>query len=210
MLNATMAIAVIILNGRIQVIELALATKTVASTCHASALLPFYERKEVVKTFIMCTDEEENTNIMGKDSCSYRFQPLFAKYCKEVYNAKVVFVSFLRHQHAKGQMFEPMKADGFDVMQFKLDSVTANSIIILLKPKEILQICMYGISGATGSNKTEQFHWTISHAVGRSRISDKDGSRQFDEQRLAGRQRHQLNEYTHRIVHRCFRVLSPL
>ena len=52
----------------LQVIELAVATKTVGSTCHASALAPYYEQKKVVKTFIMCTDEEENTNYHLKES----------------------------------------------------------------------------------------------------------------------------------------------
>ena len=49
-------------------IELAVATKTVGCTCHASALAPYYEQKKVVKTFIMCTDEEENANYHLKES----------------------------------------------------------------------------------------------------------------------------------------------
>ena len=41
-------------------IELAVATETVPGTCPASALAPYYKQKKVVKTFIICTDEEEN------------------------------------------------------------------------------------------------------------------------------------------------------
>ena len=34
-------------------------------TSPAASLWPFYERKEVVKTFIIVTDEEENTDCHG-------------------------------------------------------------------------------------------------------------------------------------------------
>ena len=44
----------------LQAIELAVATETEGGTCPASALAPYYKRKKVVKTFIICTDEEEN------------------------------------------------------------------------------------------------------------------------------------------------------
>jgi hypothetical protein len=33
--------------------------KANGGTCPAAALLPFYQRKEVVKTFVVVTDEEE-------------------------------------------------------------------------------------------------------------------------------------------------------
>ncbi len=50
----------------LQVIELAIETRTVGSTCHASALWPYYEKRKIVKTFIICTDEEENANYKPK------------------------------------------------------------------------------------------------------------------------------------------------
>ena len=49
-------------------IELAVTTRASGCTCHASALAPYYEQKKVVKTFIICTDEEENTNYHIKES----------------------------------------------------------------------------------------------------------------------------------------------
>jgi hypothetical protein len=42
-----------------------------------------------------------------------------------VYPARLVFISFLHSQHAKGQMVEPLRAAGYDVVQFKLDRVCA-------------------------------------------------------------------------------------
>lgn len=101
--------------------ELATTVKTVASTCHASALWPYYKKKQVVKTFIVTTDEEENANYDGDNGESYNFRSLFKLYHKEVYPSRLVFVSFLHSQHAEGQMVGPLKQDGYDVLQFKLD-----------------------------------------------------------------------------------------
>ena len=42
-----------------EVINLAMEIKAGGGTCPAAALLPFYNRKEVVKTFVIVTDEEE-------------------------------------------------------------------------------------------------------------------------------------------------------
>lgn len=68
----------------------------------------------------MTTDEEENADHNG-DGVNYKFRALFKKYHDEIYPSRLVFVSFLHSQHAKGQMVEEMKDDGFDVIQFKLD-----------------------------------------------------------------------------------------
>lgn len=51
----------------------------------------------------------------------FRFSGLFQKYCDEVYPARLVFVSFLRHQHAQGQMVSELKGLGFDPLQFQLE-----------------------------------------------------------------------------------------
>lgn len=48
-----------------QALEMAMTIKTQGSTAPAASLYPFYERKEVVKTFIVVTDEEENTSFKG-------------------------------------------------------------------------------------------------------------------------------------------------
>ena len=44
----------------VQVLEMAVRIQTRGSTIPAASLMPFYEKKEVVKTFIVVTDEEEN------------------------------------------------------------------------------------------------------------------------------------------------------
>lgn len=100
-----------------QALEMAMTIKTQGSTAPAASLYPFYERKEVVKTFIVVTDEEENTSFKGDF-----FTSLFKKYQTEVYPAKLVFVSFLHTQHAEGNMVSKLAREGISVLQFKLDS----------------------------------------------------------------------------------------
>ena len=46
-------------------LKLAVTTTTRGATAPAASLWPFYERKEIVKTFIVVTDEEENTSCNG-------------------------------------------------------------------------------------------------------------------------------------------------
>ncbi|ESO89374.1 hypothetical protein LOTGIDRAFT_229223 [Lottia gigantea] len=99
-----------------QVLQLAVETVAGGGTTPAASLLPFYEKKEAIKTFIMVTDEEENGKANNMNFCE-----LYTKYYKEVYPAKLVFVSFLRGQHAKGQMVTQLQTAGFDPLQFKLD-----------------------------------------------------------------------------------------
>ena len=41
-------------------LQLAVDTKLGGGTSPVNSLLPFYEKKEIVKTFIIVTDEEEN------------------------------------------------------------------------------------------------------------------------------------------------------
>ena len=51
----------------------------------------------------------------------FSFDALYKKYHDEVHPARLVFVSFLRHQHSKGHMVSKLQAKGFNPMQFKLD-----------------------------------------------------------------------------------------
>eukprot|EP00057_Strongylocentrotus_purpuratus_P018892 XP_011673366.1 PREDICTED: uncharacterized protein LOC579550 isoform X1 [Strongylocentrotus purpuratus] len=98
-----------------EILKMASTLKTHGSTAPAASLWPYYECKEVIKTFVVVTDEEENC-----DNNGYRFQALFKKYREEVYSdAKLVFISFLRSQHAPGQMVSLLTADGIHPMQFK-------------------------------------------------------------------------------------------
>ena len=48
-----------------QVLQLAVDTRAGGGTTPAASLWPFYEKKEVVKTFIVVTDEEENGQCHG-------------------------------------------------------------------------------------------------------------------------------------------------
>lgn len=50
----------------------------------------------------------------------FRFAELFDKYYKEVFPARLVFVSFLP-QHSEGQMVRALKDKGYSPLQFKLD-----------------------------------------------------------------------------------------
>ena len=99
-----------------QVLDMAVTVRATGSTAPAASLYPFYERKEVVKTFVIVTDEEENTACKG-----FKFHDLYKKYCEDVYNARMVFVSFLRNQHSEGQMVREFNQKGTPVMQFKFD-----------------------------------------------------------------------------------------
>ncbi|XP_071114112.1 uncharacterized protein [Haliotis cracherodii] len=99
-----------------EVLELAVTTTAGGGTTPAASLWPFYEKKEVVKTFIMVTDEEENGKVQNMN-----FAELYKKYHDEVFPAKLVFVSFLRSQHAKGQMVTGLQELGFHPLQFQLE-----------------------------------------------------------------------------------------
>ncbi|UJR17801.1 hypothetical protein I4U23_004700 [Adineta vaga] len=104
------------------VLTLALTTNVGGGTANAAALLPYYLEKEIVKTFIMVTDEEENESIELNDGTKTRFFKLFLKYREEVYPAKLVFISFLAHQHDLGQMYKQfLEANVPDVTQFKFN-----------------------------------------------------------------------------------------
>ena len=100
------------------VLTLALTTSASGGTANAAGLVPYYESKEVIKTFVMVTDEEENVDAQLADGTSTRFFDLFMKYRTEVYPAKLVFISFVAQQHDEGQMYTQFKnADVPDVIQ---------------------------------------------------------------------------------------------
>ncbi|XP_022103530.1 uncharacterized protein LOC110986179 [Acanthaster planci] len=119
-----------------EVLHLATTMTAVGGTAPAASLYPYYEAKKVVKTFIVVTDEEENDPIIINYMPKY-FADLFEKYHKEVYPAKLVFVSFLKQQHSTGKMVQKLQAKGFRPLQFRLDEqrpdlVKLNNLLGLL------------------------------------------------------------------------------
>ena len=97
-------------------------TRASGSTAPAASLVPYYDARQVVKTFIIVTDEEENTDAHTADKRSWRFYDLFMAYRRDVYPASLIFVSFLHSQHTRGQMYERFERDAVsDVVQFKFD-----------------------------------------------------------------------------------------
>lgn len=146
-------------------LDQAVAVSADGGTTPAVSLMPFYERKEKVETFIIVTDEEENgrcknmwsvgvkttfpqfpsivataadsfcwarfcafsvfvfeqfvTFLMCTSHYFHRFSELYDKYHKEVHPARLVFVSFLRAQHAAGQMVSSLNRLGYKPLQFK-------------------------------------------------------------------------------------------
>ncbi|CAF4315861.1 unnamed protein product, partial [Rotaria sordida] len=92
------------------VLTLALTTTAGGGTANAAGLVSYYDNKDVIKTFVMVTDEEENADARIADGTSTRFFDLFMKYRAEIYPAKLVFISFLSHQHARGQMYSEFQS----------------------------------------------------------------------------------------------------
>jgi hypothetical protein len=96
------------------------------STAPAASLKPYLDAKEEVHTFIVVTDEIENTSADGKwiGNRDEWFAPLFKRYREEVYPAKLVFVSFLPDRR-DGPMVSALKAAipeiDSDITQFLLD-----------------------------------------------------------------------------------------
>ncbi|XP_062581913.1 uncharacterized protein LOC134243699 [Saccostrea cucullata] len=100
-----------------EVCNLAMEIKAEGGTCPAAALLPFYQRKEVVKTFVIVTDEEE---VEREPATNMHFAEMFKQYHDEVYPARLLFVSFLS-KNCGSKMVEPLQNLGITPIQFKFD-----------------------------------------------------------------------------------------
>jgi len=100
-----------------EVLKVATETKATGLTAPACALTDYYKNKKVVKFFIVVTDEIENEKYQGQ-----YFPTLFQKYHKEVYPAKIVFVSFLSTPTEKGRMVQALENMGIPPLQFRLDT----------------------------------------------------------------------------------------
>lgn len=91
------------------------ATKAEGTTSPAAALWPSLKRRDLVRTFVVVTDEEENTQCQAM-----HFDAMFAKYQAECFPARVVFVSFIR-QGARGQMTAALDLRKLPYQQLRLD-----------------------------------------------------------------------------------------
>lgn len=70
--------------------------KASGCTSPAAPLYTYYVNKIIVKTFIIVTDEEENTPVKVGFK-NMRFAELFTLYRKDIYPAKLIFISLLRN-----------------------------------------------------------------------------------------------------------------
>lgn len=131
------------------VLSLAMVTRADGGTANAAGLVPYYDAKEVIKTFVMVTDEEENADGNLADGSRMRFYELFMKYRSEVYPAKLVFISFLSHQHAQGQMYSVFVANNVpDVLQFKFNRARPD----LTKIDNLIGLLSTGVDNSTINN----------------------------------------------------------
>lgn len=129
----------------------AFARKMTASQCTspASSLNYFYTRKEEVKTFIIVTDEEENTSINGRSLWSSygkkvdqdtMFAGLYHKYAKEIYPARLIFISFTSPQKdgdmvtsLKREIGEKKVAEFVEVYKFNVNDPDLNKLDTVLE-----------------------------------------------------------------------------
>lgn len=99
-----------------EAVEFASTMRAERSTAPAASLQYYYEQRKVVKTFIIVTDEGENTpcGVTMSWSCANHltqegyFAKLYQKYCQEIYPADLIFVSFTE-QNKDGIMVAALK-----------------------------------------------------------------------------------------------------
>eukprot|EP01096_Ripella_sp_DP13-Kostka_P011376 TRINITY_DN4578_c0_g1_i1.p1 TRINITY_DN4578_c0_g1~~TRINITY_DN4578_c0_g1_i1.p1 ORF type:complete len:748 (+),score=349.68 TRINITY_DN4578_c0_g1_i1:160-2244(+) len=99
-----------------QVLQVALQTRPFGQTAPACTLLDFYRRRQVVKSFVLVSDEGENAPVDG-----YYFAQLFYKYYTEVHPANLIMVSFLSEGGRKGRMTVALERLGITPLVFRFD-----------------------------------------------------------------------------------------
>nr|QBK88423.1 MAG: uncharacterized protein LCMiAC01_01000 [Mimivirus LCMiAC01] len=101
------------------VIEMGMKCIAGGGTAPAASLYPYLERKEIVKTFIIVTDEEENVNYKEQS-----FSSIFKQYWETIYQSKLIFVSFVS-DNKDGYMVSDLKKEipGVEknIIQFRLN-----------------------------------------------------------------------------------------
>ena len=106
----------------IEAVELAGSIRASGTTSPAASLRYYYDRHEVIKTFIIVTDEIENTTDKGEMSWGQYyshlgvpgfegmfFAELYRRYVAEIYSAKLIFVSFTNNPLEDGPMIKDLK-----------------------------------------------------------------------------------------------------
>lgn len=99
------------------VLDVATNTKADGLTAPACTIREFLDRRQVVKSFVVVSDEIENEPDKGQF-----FAQLFYRYYTTVYPARLVFVSFLDNPREKGRMVRALESLGIEPLQFRLDS----------------------------------------------------------------------------------------
>lgn len=108
-----------------EVLESMSKYKAYGTTSPVASLVPYYKNKEVVKTFVIVTDEIENSDEEGNfDFKGGFFAKLFKEYREHVYPSKLVFVSFLEN-NKDGPMVASLKREipeiEKDIIQFRMN-----------------------------------------------------------------------------------------
>jgi len=110
-----------------EILDVASKVKAEGMTTNAAGLLDVYEQRRVFRTVLMVTDEDENGTVtikkelQNKDNTgSLNFGQLFAIYQRDVFRAKLVFVSFL-NQTDQGKMCTQLKKAGIEHSQLRFD-----------------------------------------------------------------------------------------
>lgn len=102
------------------------------STSPASSLYYYYKNAKLIDTFIIVTDEEENTGYDGASSfygnyynMNGTFAKLYKKYCENIYTSRLIFISFTKPncdgfmiRELKKEMGEKFVAEFVEVYKF--------------------------------------------------------------------------------------------
>jgi len=136
-----------------EAIKFAQQMKAHSATAPAASLYPYYMKKKKIKTFILVTDEEENTTHLCRSNWGYNtsqahtqtnqgymFAELFAKYYQEVYPAKLVFISFSKTDEdafmvkaLKGVMGTAQAEEIIDVFKMDVRNPDLNRVDYILE-----------------------------------------------------------------------------
>jgi len=108
-----------------EILDVASKVRAEGMTTNAAALIDIYEQKRVFRTVLMVTDEDENGTVTVKkelqtkdNTGSLNFGQLFALYRRDVFPAKLVFVSFLNPSD-QGKMSTQLKKANIEHSQVR-------------------------------------------------------------------------------------------